>query len=343
MSFGGNPTMKSGPPIQPVELHGANAGIWSPPPQGTYTPSTAPTSVWTHNPNAGVQTGIPQGGHAQGAIAQYLQGTSPTKLSYDSAAHDAWLNDALEKARKAGEVRYGEPKQKSNTSSGASITSFKPSAISGGMIGNSSGKDVASEMVSKRILNEAEGKTIERLIESDRNYGYEVGDINNYVERARSIESGRGDSISPGYEYTAGGNANLGVGENFDYRVLGVGEAGRGSLTVPGSIADTDPNLLTRVGNTAGKAVKTVVDNSLLGKAANAITASTYESKKSEPSWHDQVVKQARDKKNKEAEKALRSVNPESTFRATTTGKGYIGGLNKGGLVKGGPIGRGNY
>jgi hypothetical protein len=106
MSFGGNPTMKSGPPIQP----GANAGIWSPPPQGTYTPSTAPTSVWTANPNAGVQTGIPQGGHAQGAIAQYLQGTSPTKLSYDSAAHDAWLNDALEKARKAGEVRYEEPK-----------------------------------------------------------------------------------------------------------------------------------------------------------------------------------------------------------------------------------------
>lgn len=106
MSFGGNPTMKSGPPIQP----GANAGIWSPPPQGTYTPSTAPTSVWTHNPNAGTQTGIPQGGHAQGAISQYLQGTSPTKLSYDSAAHDAWLNDALEKARKAGEVRYEEPK-----------------------------------------------------------------------------------------------------------------------------------------------------------------------------------------------------------------------------------------
>lgn len=107
MSFGGNPTMKSGPPIQP----GANVGIWSPPPTGTYTPSTAPTSVWTHNPNAGTQTGIPQGGHAQGAIAQYLQGTSPVKLSYDSAAHDAWLNDALAKARKAGEVRYEEPKQ----------------------------------------------------------------------------------------------------------------------------------------------------------------------------------------------------------------------------------------
>jgi len=106
MSFGGNPTMKSGPPIQP----GANAGIWSPPPTGTYTPSTNPTSVWTYNPNAGVQTGIPQGGHAKGAIAQYLQGTSPVKLSYDSAAHDAWLNDALEKARKAGEVRYEEPK-----------------------------------------------------------------------------------------------------------------------------------------------------------------------------------------------------------------------------------------
>ena len=107
MSFGGNPTMKSGPPIQP----GANAGIWSPPPTGTYTPSTNPTSVWTYNPNAGVQTGIPQGGHAQGAIAQYLQGTSPVKLSYDSAAHDAWLKDALDKARKAGEVRYEEPKQ----------------------------------------------------------------------------------------------------------------------------------------------------------------------------------------------------------------------------------------
>lgn len=107
MSFGGNPTMKSGPPIQP----GANVGIWSPPPTGTYTPSTAPTSVWTYNPNAGVQTGIPQGGHAQGAIAQYLQGTSPVKLSYDSAAHDAWLKDALDKARKAGEVRYEEPKQ----------------------------------------------------------------------------------------------------------------------------------------------------------------------------------------------------------------------------------------
>ena len=107
MSFGGNPTMKSGPPIQP----GANAGIWSPPPTGTYTPSTNPTSVWTHNPNAGVQTGIPQGGHAQGAISQYLLGTSPAKLSYDSAAHDAWLKDALDKARKAGEVRYEEPKQ----------------------------------------------------------------------------------------------------------------------------------------------------------------------------------------------------------------------------------------
>ncbi len=107
MSFGGNPTMKSGPPIQP----GANAGIWSPPPTGTYTPSTNPTSVWTYNPNAGVQTGIPQGGHAKGAIAQYLQGTSPVKLSYDSAAHDAWLKDALDKARKAGEVRYEEPKQ----------------------------------------------------------------------------------------------------------------------------------------------------------------------------------------------------------------------------------------
>lgn len=64
MSFGGNPTMRSGPPIQP----GANAGIWSPPPQGTYTPSPASTSVWTYNPNAGVQTGIPQGGHAKGAI-----------------------------------------------------------------------------------------------------------------------------------------------------------------------------------------------------------------------------------------------------------------------------------
>jgi len=107
MSFGGNPTMKSGPPIQP----GANAGIWSPPPTGTYTPSPVPTSVWTHNPNAGTQTGIPQGGHAQGAISQYLQGTSPVKLSYDSAAHDAWLKDALDKARKAGEVRYEEPKQ----------------------------------------------------------------------------------------------------------------------------------------------------------------------------------------------------------------------------------------
>lgn len=37
-------------------------------PQGTYTPSPASTSVWTYNPNAGVQTGIPQGGHAKGAI-----------------------------------------------------------------------------------------------------------------------------------------------------------------------------------------------------------------------------------------------------------------------------------
>ena len=53
--------------------------------------------------------------------------------------------------------------------------------------------------------------------------------------------------------------------------------------------------------------------------------------------------KQARDKKNKEAEKALRLVNPESTFKATTTGKGYIGGLNKGGKVKCGPIGRKKY
>ena len=102
-----NLAMKSEPPMR----LGPKAGIWSPLPAGTQTPAVVPTSEWTHNPIAGTQTGKPQGGHAQRAISQYLQGTSPVKLSYDIAAPDAWMKDALDKARKAGEVRYAETKQ----------------------------------------------------------------------------------------------------------------------------------------------------------------------------------------------------------------------------------------
>ena len=55
----------------------------------------APEVAGLYNPNAGVQTGIPQGGFAAPGIAQYFAGGGdPTAgVSYNAGQHDAWLTD----------------------------------------------------------------------------------------------------------------------------------------------------------------------------------------------------------------------------------------------------------
>lgn len=104
MGGGGGGSLSHTNPITPAEAsadytgavgQAQNAGVWAAPTaQGVGGFAAAPTVDAYYNPAGGVQTGIPQGGFAAPAIAQYFAGpgTGP-QVSYRAGQHDPWLGD----------------------------------------------------------------------------------------------------------------------------------------------------------------------------------------------------------------------------------------------------------
>ena len=119
------------------------------------------------------------------------------------------------------------------------------------VIGNRSGVQVAQELAIDDIVSPTEAAIIADLIDGDKAAG-DVTDLNVYVEIAKGIEGGRIDPNASREDQQRQVEQNTGlttnIGQNtvlpgtpgYDYRVGGVGEAGRGSLTQDTGTANVD-------------------------------------------------------------------------------------------------------
>ena len=97
---GGGAQLDATNPITPDEV--SSTSDWTQP--GTQDLGgfgVAPEVQQFYNPNAGVQTGLPQGGFAAPGIAQYFAGTGQQGggISYDAGAHDPWLGEVAQDAQ----------------------------------------------------------------------------------------------------------------------------------------------------------------------------------------------------------------------------------------------------